>query len=129
MKCSFGKCNGACAAGFADCNADAADGRVHFTPANLHTNLHRSLEHRQTKRALDALFPDASRFAVHDALRNVKCPIIELHISNPHQREAFRHLSYVTPVATAMMSGYGAEGYALAIDGMDILLRKARAKA
>jgi succinylarginine dihydrolase len=49
-------------------SADAADGRVHFTPANLHTNLHRSLEHRQTKRALDALFPDASRFAVHSAL-------------------------------------------------------------
>ena len=49
-------------------SADAADGRVHFTPANLHTNLHRSLEHRQTKRALDALFADASRFAVHDAL-------------------------------------------------------------
>lgn len=49
-------------------SADAADGRVHFTPANLHTNLHRSLEHRQTKRALDALFPDASRFVVHDAL-------------------------------------------------------------
>jgi succinylarginine dihydrolase len=49
-------------------SADAADGRVHFTPANLHTNLHRSLEHQQTKRALDALFPDATRFAVHDAL-------------------------------------------------------------
>ncbi|WP_339915028.1 N-succinylarginine dihydrolase [uncultured Brevundimonas sp.] len=49
-------------------SADAADGRVHFTPANLHTNLHRSLEHAQTKRALDALFPDPARFAVHDAL-------------------------------------------------------------
>lgn len=49
-------------------SADARDGRVHFTPANLITNLHRSLEHDQTKRALDALFPDASRFAVHDAL-------------------------------------------------------------
>lgn len=49
-------------------SADAADGRVHFTPANLITNLHRSLEHDQTRRALDSLFPDASRFAVHDAL-------------------------------------------------------------
>ena len=49
-------------------SADAADGRVHFTPANLHTNLHRSLEHAQTRRALDALFPDAGKFAVHDAL-------------------------------------------------------------
>lgn len=52
-------------------SADAADGRVHFTPANLITNLHRSLEHDQTKRALDALFPDASRFAVHNALPSV----------------------------------------------------------
>ncbi|URI15902.1 N-succinylarginine dihydrolase [Brevundimonas albigilva] len=52
-------------------SADAADGRVHFTPANLVTNLHRSLEHQQTKRALDALFPNADRFAVHDALPSV----------------------------------------------------------
>ncbi|MFY0398541.1 MULTISPECIES: N-succinylarginine dihydrolase [Brevundimonas] len=52
-------------------SADAADGRVQFTPANLVTNLHRSLEHDQTKRSLDALFPDASRFAVHDALPSV----------------------------------------------------------
>jgi len=52
-------------------SADAHDGRVHFTPANLITNLHRSLEHDQTRRALDALFPDASRFAVHDALPSV----------------------------------------------------------
>jgi len=52
-------------------SADAADGRVHFTPANLVTNLHRSLEHAQTKRSLDALFPDPARFAVHDALPSV----------------------------------------------------------
>jgi succinylarginine dihydrolase len=52
-------------------SADAADGRVHFTPANLVTNLHRSLEHAQTKRALDALCSDPARFAVHDALPSV----------------------------------------------------------
>jgi succinylarginine dihydrolase len=52
-------------------SADSADGRVHFTPANLVTNLHRSLEHQQTKLALDALFPDPARFAVHDALPSV----------------------------------------------------------
>lgn len=49
-------------------SADSADGRVHFTPANLVTNLHRSLEHAQTKRSLDALFSDPARFAVHGAL-------------------------------------------------------------
>ena len=52
-------------------SADSVDGRVHFTPANLVTNLHRSLEHRQTQRSLKALFPDAGRFAVHDALPSV----------------------------------------------------------
>ncbi|PZR34078.1 N-succinylarginine dihydrolase [Caulobacter segnis] len=49
-------------------SADAADGRVHFSPANLLTNLHRSLEGEQTTRALRRLFPDARRFAVHDPL-------------------------------------------------------------
>ncbi len=52
-------------------SADSNDGRVHFTPANLVTNLHRSLEHAQTKRSLEALFPDPTRFAVHDALSPV----------------------------------------------------------
>jgi len=62
--------------------------------------------------------------AILDALKNFKGPIIELHISNPHQREAFRHHSYVTPIATAMMSGFGVEGYPMALDGMALLLKK-----
>ncbi len=49
-------------------SADSGDGWLHFTPANLVTNLHRSLEHGQTRRALKALFPDPDRFAVHEAL-------------------------------------------------------------
>lgn len=49
-------------------SADTADGRVHFTPANLLTNLHRSLEGPQTTRVLRRLFPDEARFAVHDPL-------------------------------------------------------------
>ncbi|MDR6625181.1 N-succinylarginine dihydrolase [Caulobacter segnis] len=49
-------------------SADADDGRVHLTPANLLTNLHRSLEGAQTTRALRRLFPDERRFAVHDPL-------------------------------------------------------------
>lgn len=52
-------------------SADSGDGRVHFTPANLTTNLHRSLEHRQTQRSLCALFPNPDLFAVHDALPSV----------------------------------------------------------
>ena len=49
-------------------SADTADGRVHFTVANLNSKLHRSYEHSQTARALRAIFADAQYFAVHDAL-------------------------------------------------------------
>ena len=49
-------------------SADCADGRLHLTPANLSTMLHRSIEHEQTGRALKAAFPDTSHVAVHDAL-------------------------------------------------------------
>ncbi|MEL7470920.1 MAG: type II 3-dehydroquinate dehydratase [Pseudomonadota bacterium] len=56
--------------------------------------------------------------AVHDALRTLTVPIIELHLSNPHAREAFRHHSYVSPVATGIIAGFGANGYELALDAM-----------
>jgi len=49
-------------------SADTGDGRLHFTPANLLTTLHRSLEGEQTRRALQWAFPDTGRFAVHDVL-------------------------------------------------------------
>ena len=49
-------------------SADTKDGRLHFTPANLLTTLHRSIEGEQTKRALDWAFADNGRFSVHDVL-------------------------------------------------------------
>lgn len=64
--------------------------------------------------------------AILDALKNVKAPIIELHISNPHQREAFRHVSFVTPVATATMCGLGVDGYPIAVEAMSCLIARAK---
>ena len=49
-------------------SADSADGKVHFTPANLRTNFHRAIESPGTARVLQAIFPDEGRFAHHDAL-------------------------------------------------------------
>jgi 3-dehydroquinate dehydratase-2 len=60
--------------------------------------------------------------AILDALKMVSQPIIELHISNPHRREPFRHHSYVTPAATAIICGLGVNGYPLAVDAMADLL-------
>ena len=56
--------------------------------------------------------------AVRDALSALNCPSIELHISNIYQREAFRHHSYLSAVATAVICGFGASGYRLAMQGM-----------
>ena len=53
--------------------------------------------------------------ALHDAIEAVELPVIEVHISNVHRREAFRHHSYLSPVATGIVIGLGIAGYGLAI--------------
>ena len=64
--------------------------------------------------------------AIADALSAVDKPVIEVHISNIHRREAFRHHSYVSNVAEAVICGCGIEGYELALRRMATLLAKAR---
>lgn len=56
--------------------------------------------------------------ALHDAIKGTGVTLIELHISNVFAREAFRHHSYISPVAKAVMCGLGVNGYALAIAGL-----------
>ena len=53
--------------------------------------------------------------ALHDAIKGAGVSLIELHISNVHAREAFRHHSYISPAARAVMAGFGVEGYGLAV--------------
>jgi len=54
--------------------------------------------------------------AIHDALRSFDGYKIELHISNPHLRESFRHVSYVSSVVDAIVAGLGIAGYELVVD-------------
>lgn len=62
--------------------------------------------------------------AILDAILGVKLPTIEVHISNIHAREEFRHKSLVSKGARAVICGMGVQGYALAVDGLASLLRK-----
>ena len=62
--------------------------------------------------------------AIMDALKLVNCPIVEVHISNIFQRETFRHHSYVSPVATGVICGFGSAGYEVALEAISGLLRK-----
>jgi 3-dehydroquinate dehydratase-2 len=62
--------------------------------------------------------------AILDALKILECPIIEVHLSNIHKREAFRHHTYVSTVATGVIVGFGAHGYILALDAMRALLEE-----
>ena len=54
--------------------------------------------------------------ALHDAIKAISVPVIEVHLSNPHAREDFRHLSYVGRAAKGSIMGFGAHGYLLALD-------------
>ncbi len=56
--------------------------------------------------------------ALHDALRACPVPIVEVHLSNIHQREPFRRRSYVSPVAWGVICGFGALGYRLALEAL-----------
>jgi 3-dehydroquinate dehydratase II len=56
--------------------------------------------------------------ALHDALKAVGTPAIEVHLSNVYKREPFRHHSYLSPASLGVICGFGAMSYALAIDGL-----------
>jgi 3-dehydroquinate dehydratase-2 len=60
--------------------------------------------------------------AILDALNTFEGPVLEVHISNVHKREAFRHHSYVSLRAEGVIAGFGVEGYALAVRRMATLL-------
>ena len=60
--------------------------------------------------------------AIRDALAGVAIPFVEVHISNVHKREPFRHHSYLSDVAEAVMAGFGVHGYGLALQYIAIRL-------
>lgn len=82
---------------------------------------------QQARGDADGLIINAAAYthtsvALHDALKTLDIPIIELHISDPEKREEFRHISYIQPVASEVIKGLGAKGYVLALEKLFKLL-------
>lgn len=77
--------------------------------------------------AVDGLIINAAAYthtsiAIHDALKLLEAPIIEVHISNPETREGFRHTSYIEPLASAVIKGHGVDGYVQGLEKLSDFL-------
>ncbi|MEM6626897.1 MAG: type II 3-dehydroquinate dehydratase [Pseudomonadota bacterium] len=103
----------------AETTAARVDANVTFRQTNHEGELIDWVQ--EAGRDADALILNAAAFshtsiALHDALKALTIPIIEVHLSNPAAREAFRSVNYVTPVAKGIIAGLGAAGYDLGVE-------------
>ncbi len=99
--------------------------RIHLAGYGDNANLSNSLNYSNSSNPsrCDGIILNAGAFthtsvAIHDAIKAVPIPTIEVHISNVHTREEFRHHSFISPVAHGIIVGFGIDGYRLALEGL-----------
>jgi 3-dehydroquinate dehydratase II len=105
--------------------AEALNIAVDFRQSNLEGELVSWIQ--QARGEHDGIILNAGAYthtsiAIMDALSVAELPVIEVHLSNVFRREAFRHHSYVSPVAKGVICGFGAHGYLLALDALARLI-------
>ncbi len=100
--------------------------RIHLagygTDANLSNHLSEN-DGSNSSTPFDGIILNAGAYthtsiALHDAIKAIPIPVIEVHISNVHLREEFRQHSYISPVAHGIVVGFGIDGYRLALEGL-----------
>ena len=107
-------------AGMLEDRARELDLEIDLRQSNHEGHLVDWLHEAQARRA-KAVLLNAGGFthtsvAIHDAIKAVTTPVIEVHLSNPHAREQFRHISYVGRAAKGTIAGFGAQSYMLALE-------------
>jgi 3-dehydroquinate dehydratase-2 len=105
---------------------------VVFRQSNVEGELVTWIQEAHAKKAAGLVLNPAgyttTSIAILDALLILQVPVIEIHITNIHTRESFRHNSYVSKAAKGVICGFGIDGYAMAINGLAGLIgAKARA--
>ena len=114
------------------CRKTAQNYKLHieFRQSNLEGELVNWIQEAGAKKATGIVLNPAgyttTSVAILDALKAVKIPTIEVHISNIHAREEFRRHSMISPAAQAVICGVGIDGYALAIDALITLTGKSK---
>ena len=107
-------------AGRLDDRARAAGAVIDFRQSNHEGHLIDWLHEAQAEGAKAVLLNAAgythSSIAILDAIKAIHVPVFEVHLSDPHKREDFRHLSYVGMAAHSVFAGHGAKSYELALD-------------
>jgi 3-dehydroquinate dehydratase-2 len=109
------------------CRTAAGDTAVRFHQSNFEGEIIGWIHEAIDAEAGIIINPAAFTFtslAILDALKMSRGPVIELHLSNIHKREAYYHNSYVSKVATAVIAGLGANGYTVAVRSMLQLLKR-----
>ena len=95
--------------------------KISFFQSNIEGELVEKIQ--ESRKDQDGLIINAGGYthtsvAIHDALKILKLPIIELHISNIYNREEFRHKSLISNVANGVICGFGTDGYIMALNAM-----------
>ena len=103
------------------------DIKLTFFQSNIEGEIVNIIQNSRTNQ--DGLIINAGGYthtsvAIHDALKILKIPIIELHISNIYNREEFRHKSLISKVAKGVICGFGANGYIMSLNAMSKFLKK-----
>ena len=107
--------------GLVEAHARGLGMTVSFRQSNIEGELVNWIQEARTGASAIILNAGAythTSIAILDALNAAELPVVEVHLSNIHAREAFRHHSYVSPVATGVICGFGATGYKLALSAL-----------
>lgn len=109
--------------------AEEADAKLIFRQSNHEGELVDWIQ--EARRQAGGLIINAGGYthtsvAIHDALKVLTIPVVEVHLSNPGNREEFRHKSLVSPAASGVIAGFGPLGYRLAIQAVAALAEQKR---